>query len=428
VEVTINTLTEVQQEADIQVSHEELEPHFQNAYERFRPKAQLRGFRKGKVPMELVRKLYGEAIEQDALDSIAETLYRQAMEERGIQPVGRPALTDMNFQRGSYFRFKIKYDVKPEITLKKYKGISVEKAVHAVGDEEVDREILQVRRVNSAHSAVERVTDTDHIVTAEVQELDDSGAPLIGKKKTGVKFDLSDASLVDEVKTALQTAEKGGAYRVTMSSGEPDRPQQTQLALTVTEVEKVELPPLDDALVQKVTGGKISTLDEFTQTIRSDLTRYWEDQSNTRLRDAIADEIVRKHEFAVPDSMVDAFLDSFLDDIKNRSQDKTLPENFDEQKFREENRAYAVWQAKWMLLKERIGEVEDITVTENDIVQLAEEEAERIGVPKDRLAQYYKSSGAVRDRLLSDRVISFLREHSKIKEKAFDPHAAKSVQ
>ncbi|MGB6648978.1 MAG: trigger factor [Bacteroidota bacterium] len=426
-EVTINTLTEVQQEADIQVSHEELEPHFQDAYERFRPKAQLRGFRKGKVPMELVRKLYGEAIEQDALDSIAGTLYRQVMEERDIQPVGRPALTDMSFQRGSYFRFKIKYDVKPEIKLKKYKGVSVEKAVHAVGDEEVDREILQVRRVNSAHSAVELVTDTDHIVTTEVQELDDTGAPLIGKKKTGVKFDLSDASLVNEVKTALQNAEKGGVYRVTMASGEADRLQQTQLALTVTGVEKVELPPLDDALVQKVTGEKISTLDEFTQTIRTDLTRYWEDQSNTRLRDAIADEIVRTHEFTVPDSMVDAFLDSFLDDIKNRSQDKTLPGGFDEQKFREENRAYAIWQAKWMLLKEKIGEVENITVTEKDIVQLAEEEAEHIGVPKDRLAQYYKSSGAVRDRLLSERVISFLREHAKIREKAFDPHAAYSA-
>ena len=122
--------------------------------------------------------------------------------------------------------------------------------------------------------------------------------------------------------------------------------------------------------------------------------------------------------------MVDAFLASFVDDIKNRSQDKTLPPNFDEKKFREENRAYAVWQAKWMLLKERIAEQESIAVTDDDIVQLAEQEAQRIGIPKDRLVQYYRSSGAVRDRLLSDRVISFLRDHAKVKEKPFEPHPA----
>jgi trigger factor len=424
VEVTINTLSEVQQEVDIEVSPEELAPHFQKAYEQFRPKAQLRGFRKGKVPMELIQKLYGEAIEQDALDSIAETLYRKAMEERDIQPVGRPALTDMDFQRGAHFRFKIKYDIRPEIKLKSYKGVSVEKLVHTFGDEEVDREIIQVRRVNSTRSPADRVTDSEHIVTAEIQELDDSGAPLIGKKRSEVKFDLSDASLAEEVKTALQQAEMGGVYRVTMSSSDADRPQQTHLALTVTAVEKVELPMLDDALVQKVTGGKISTVDEFKESIRGDLTRYWEEQSTTRLRDAIADEIVRRHEFAVPDSMVDAFLDSFLEDIKNRSRDKALPPDFDGEKFREENRAYAVWQAKWMLLKERIAEEENIVVTDDNVMQLAEEEAQRMGLPKDRLVQYYKSSGAVRDRLLSDRVISFLREHAKIKEKAFDPHKA----
>jgi trigger factor len=424
VEVTINTLSEVQQEADIEVSQEELAPHFQEAYERFRPKAQLRGFRKGKVPLELIKKLYGEAIEQDALDSIAETLYRKAMDERNIQPVGRPALTNMDFQRGSHFRFKITYDIRPDIKLKKYKGVSAEKLIHAVDDEEVDRETLQVRRSNSTRSPAERVTDSNHIVTAEVQELDDSGTPLIGKKQGEVQFDLSDTSLAEEVKTALQQAENGGVYRVTISSSDADRPQQTQLALTVTGVEKVELPELDDALVQKVTGGKLSTVDEFTQSIRADLTRYWEEQSNTRLRDAIADEIVRTHEFAIPDSMVDAFLDSFLEDIKNRSRDKTLPANFDEKKFREENRAYAIWQAKWLLLKERIAEEEGINVTDDDIVQLAGEEAQRVGLPKDRLVQYYKSSGAVKDRLLSDKVISFLREHAKIKEKAFEPHKA----
>jgi len=421
VDVTINTLSKVQQEADIQISQTELEPHFAKAYKRFQPKAQLRGFRKGKVPMELVKKLYGEAIEQDALDSIAETVYRQAMEEKNIQPIGQPTLVDMDFRRGSHLSFKIKYEVRPEIKLKKYKGISAEKLVHSVTDEEVEREILQVRRVNSTHSSVDRVTDPDHVVTADVQELDDSGAPLIGKKSAGVKFQLHDESLPEEIKTALKSAEKDGVYRVTMKPRDAEQTQGAHLELTVTTVEKSELPLLDDALIQKVTGGKVKSVDDFTNTVRSDIQRYWEDQSSTRLRDALADEIVRSHDFPVPDAMVDAFLDSFLEDIKNRSGKKALPRDFNEKDFREENRAYAVWQAKWMLLKERIADAEEIAVTEDDITQLAGLEAERIGVPKDRLLQYYNSTGAAKERILSDKIINFLKEHAAIKEKAFDP-------
>ena len=420
-EVNINTLSEVQQEADIEISQAELETHFAKAYKRFQPKAQLRGFRKGKVPMVLVKKLYGEAIEHDALDSIAETVYRQAMEEQDIQPVGQPALVDMDFRRGSHLRFKIKYEVRPEITLKKYKRISAEKLVHSVTDEEIEREILQVRRVNSTHSSVDRVTDPDHIVTADVQELDDSGAPLIGKKSAGVKFQLYDESLPEEIKTALKSAEKDGVYRVTMKPRDTNQTQSALLELTVTTVERSELPPLDNTLIQKVTGGKVKSVDDFTNTVRTDLQRYWEDQSSTRLRDALTDEVVRSHDFPVPDSMVNAFLDSFLEDIKSRSPKKTLPRDFDEKKFREENRAYAVWQAKWILLKQRIADAEEITVTEDDITQLAERESGRIGVPKDRLLQYYKSAGAAKERILSDKIINFLEEHATIKEKAFDP-------
>jgi trigger factor len=193
-------------------------------------------------------------------------------------------------------------------------------------------------------------------------------------------------------------------------------------------VEKSELPPLDDALIHKVTGGKVKTVDDFTITVRTDLQRYWDDQSATRLRDALADEIVRSHDFPVPDSIVNTFLDSFLEDIKSRSGKKTLPQDFDEKNFREENRSYAIWQAKWMLLKERIADAEEISVTEEDITQLAERESEQIGVPKDRLLQYYKSAGAVKERILSDKIISFLREHAKIKEKAFDPHPTQGGQ
>ncbi|RPH37840.1 trigger factor, partial [bacterium] len=421
-QVTITPVSDVQQEAEIEVTSEELQPHFEKAYEKYRPKLELKGFRKGKVPLPMIKKLYGEAIERDSLDSIADDLYQKVMEEKDIHPLGKAALVDMDFKRGERFRFKIKYEVRPAITLEKYKGIHVDKEVHPVTDAEVEAEVDHIRRANASATPAETVTDPEHIVTADVQELDEAGTPLIGRKTAGARFLLSDPNMVPEIKEALSSAKAGETYRASYESKHEDHSHKANLSMSVTGVEKVTLPPLDDELVKKITNGKVTSRDEFLKSLRSDLERYWTDQTERRLADAIATEVVRLHEFAVPDALVEGFLDSFVDDIKNQSRDKKLPQGFDEQKFREESRAYAVWQAKWLLLKERIAEQEKISISKEDIEKLAEADAPRMGVTKEQLLRYYLSSGTVAERLLADKVMAFLKEHAKMTEKIVDPN------
>jgi len=420
VQVTINTLSNIKQEADIQLSQEELRPHFEKAYEKYRSKVELKGFRKGKAPMPLIKKLYGEAIEHESLDTITNDVYHRAMEDKNIRPVGAPTLVDMDFKRGESLRFRIAFEVKPAITLKKLKGISVEKPLHRVSDAEMESELHHLRRSNATTSQVEKVEDPEHIVTADVQELDDTGSPLIGKKSSNLRFYLADTTLAPEITKALSHAEIGGTYRTSFESHHGDHDHTNHVAITVTSIERLTLPPLDEVLITKVTGGKVSSPDEFRRNLRTDLEHYWEDQASARVDDAIADEIVRMHEFEVPEALVNGFLDMFIEDIRNRSRDKKLPRDFDEQKFRTERRAYAVWQAKWMLLKERIAEQEQIAVTDEDIERLAEADAARSGVEKERLLTYYKNTGSVTDRLLSDKVMAFLKANAHIKEKVVE--------
>jgi trigger factor len=420
-QVTITPVSDVQQEAEIEVTNEELQPHFEKAYEKYRPKLELKGFRKGKVPLPMVKRLYGEAIERDSLDSIADDLYQKAMQEKDIHPLGKASLVDMDFKRGESFRFKIKYEVRPSITLQKYKGLKVDREKHLVTDAEVESEVEHIRRANATNADVETVTDPEHIVTGDVQELDDAGTPLIGRKNPGARFLLSDPTLVPEIKEALKSAKAGETYRAAYESKHEDHTHKANLAITVTGVQKVTLPPLDDELVKKITGGKVTSKDEFMKNLRSDLERYWNDQTERKLGDAISNEVVREHEFTVPDALVEGFLDSFVEDIKNQSRDKKLPQGFNEQKFREESRAYAVWQAKWLLLKEKIAEQEKISVAKEEIEKLAETDAPRMGVTKEQLLRYYLGSGTVTERLLSDKVMSFLKENAKITDKIVEP-------
>lgn len=411
-DVTITSISEVEHEADITVSNEELQPHFDRAYLDYRPKAEVKGFRKGKVPLHLIKRMFGETIEYQSLDTVATDLYRQAMLEREIHPIGRPSMIDMDFKRGQHFRFKIKYEVRPVIELAAYKGLAIQRPVHPVTDAEVEAEITRLRRANSTHTDVPGVTGADHVVTADVQELDETGAPLIGKKSSNVRFFLGDESLPQEIKDALSAAETGSTYRADVPSRRKDPPDTVRFALTVTRVEQEHLPQLDDAFVSKLTDGKTTRPDDFRAAVRRDIERYWEEQSERSVADSIISELVRMHTFPVPETLITGVLDALVEDVKAKTRDRQLPGDFDERAFRDENRAYATFQAKWMLLKERIAEAEQVTVTDGDIEQLAERDAAQTGIEKERLVQYYKGSSSVADRILSGKVISLLRQQA----------------
>jgi trigger factor len=422
VQVTITTLSEVQQQAVIHLNHEELLPHFELAYQKFRPTVELKGFRKGKVPMPMIKQLYGEAVENEALDTIASEFYRRAMEEKNIQPIGTPSMVDMDFKRGEHFHFTINFEVKPSFTLGKYKGIEVTGPVHQITEKEVEAEIMNIRRANSTMTAAAFAVDEDHLVTADVQELDEGGTPLIGKKSPNARFLLSDESLAPEIRAGLLNAGIGTARTLKFESKHGEHTHPMHLSMTVTNVEKVTLPPFDDALVVKITGGKVATASEFVTTLRNDIAKYWEDRANNTLNDNIAKAIVEAHAFPVPEALVESLLDSFVEDVKQRARDRKLPRGFDEKKFREESRSYALWQARWMLLKEQIAAAEKLEVTDAELVELATAESAKVGVDRERMIQFYRNSSGATDRLLSDKVMAFLRSNAKITETADDTH------
>jgi trigger factor len=414
VQVTITTLSDVAQQAVIELSKEELVPHFERAYEKYRPKVELKGFRKGKVPMPMIKKLYGEAIEHEALDTVAGDTFREAMKEKNITPLGQPSLTDMDFKRGESFRFTISYEVRPSITLKEYKGIAVERPVHRLEEEEVENEVLSIRRANGTTAPAEAASDSDHVVSADAQELDENGAALPGKKTAGAKFYLWDDSLAREIRDVLLNTRAGDTTTVKFESQHGDHTHPVHLSLTVTGVEKMTLPPMDDALAAKVTGGKVGKAEEFLANLRNDIQKYWDDQSSRALDNNIVNAIVKAHEFTVPEAVVQGFLEAFVDDVKNRSRDRQLPRHFDVEKFNGENRPLAEFQARWMLLKEQIAAVEKIEVTDDDLAARAAAESASMGIPRERILELYRTSSGAQDRLLTDKVMAFLRDHAKV--------------
>lgn len=415
-EVIVQSLSDVSREVEIIATSEELAPRFDKAYQEYRKKIEVRGFRKGKAPMDLVKKLYGDLIENDSLSGIATELYRNAIKEKELKPIGDPLLVDMDYKRGKSFRCKIQYDVRPQIQLKEFKGISVEKVIHTVTDQEVEREIQRLQRINATMEDVEAVTDVEHIVTADLQDLDESGVPLVGKKSENIRFYLADDQLEQPFKDVLREAKKNGTYKVQFEHQHDEHTHTVNTQITVKKIEKVTVPKVDDAFVTKITKNKIKTVDELRNDIRENLTEYWKQKSDRQVINSLTAEIIRRHDFQVPESLIRSVLEGLLEEVKNEYPNKRLPSEFDVEKFNEENRAYAIYQAKWALLREELIKVEQINVSDKDLEQLAEIESAKIKIPKDRLINYYKSSEQIKDRLIGDKLLKVLVDSSAIKE------------
>jgi trigger factor len=416
VEVTIQDLSEVSREVEIKATPEELQPHFNKAYADYRKKVEIRGFRKGKAPVDIIKKLYGDLIEHEALESIASDFYRQTIKEKNLKPIGEPTLIDLDFKHESGVKFKIHYDVRPEIVLKDYKGIEIEKVVHPVTEEDIEEEVLRLRRSNASFQETDAAVDTEHIVTVDMQDVDESGAPIAGKRSPGVRFYLGDENLELPFKKALSNANKGGVYRVQFEHEHGDHKHNVNAELTVTKIEKIMTPELDQALVEKMTKGKTVSVEQFRADIRKDLEEYWKQQTERQVINSLTEEIIKRHEFQVPESLTRNVLDRLLEEMKNESPGKNLPDDFDVEKFNEQNRPYAVYQSKWALLREELIKSEAIDATDEDLAKLAERDAERMKIPIDRLVNYYKSSDQIKDRIIGDKLLKILTDSAIIKE------------
>jgi trigger factor len=416
VEVNIQNLSEVSREIEMKATPEELQPHFNKAYDQYRKKVEIRGFRKGKAPIEIIKKLYGDLIEQEALESIASDFYRQAIKEKDLKPIGEPVLVDMDFKRESGVTFKIRYDIRPQIVLKDYKGIEIEKIVHPVTDKDVEEEVLRLRRSNASFQEVDAAADEEHVVTVDMQDLDESGSPIAGKRRDSVRLYLADENLESPFKSALKKAQKGGVYKVEFEHEHEDHKHTVREELTVTKVEKILVPELDPALIEKMTNNKEMSVEGFRADIRKDLEEYWKQQTERQVINSLTEEIIKRHDFQVPESLIRNVLDGLLEEMKNEYPNKNLPADFDVEKFNEQNRPYAEYQSKWALLREELIKAEAIAATDEDLETLAEKEADRIKIPKERLVNYYKSSDQIKDRIVSDKLLKILTDAAKIKE------------
>lgn len=423
-ETNIKELDGTKREFEAVLTYEELTPYFDKAIEKYRKDVTLPGFRKGKAPLGMIKKRFGESLEFNALEDIANEIFGKYMIDNKVDMLGHGKMTDMNYEPKDKFTFKVEFEVRPEVKLGKYTGFSVSKKKYVIDDSLVDEEI-NYHRLNNAELAMDaEALDDDYVVTADVNVLDDGGNIIIGQGQKDVKLFLGNKELLPEFKSGLQGIKEGEERNIETKTKDGNI---QKLRLTANKVEKIVYPELNEEFFQKVTQKEeIKTEEDFRNSIKDELEKIYNENGERAMHTELISEVVKANDLDVPDAFVEAILQSTLEDYK-----KQMSKNFNLTKeqlddFNKSRRPDAIFQAKWFLIREKIAELENIKAEEADLMEFAEENAKRFNIPADKLVEIYKENSDIKSNIVSKKVLDFLAENSDVTEeeevKKFEPH------
>ena len=305
----------------IEVPAEELEKAIDNAYRKNRKKISVPGFRKGKVPRQMIEKMYGKEIfYEDAINELIPGAYEKALEECEEEIVSSPKIDVEQIEAGKPFIFTAEVALKPEVRIGKYK---VDKIDVEVTEEEVAAELEKERGNNARNITVEDRPVKDGDMTMLDFEGFVDGVAFEGGKGENYPLTIGSGAFIPGFEEQLVGAEIGKEVEVNVTFPENYQAEELKgkaavFKCTVKEIKEKELPELDDEFASEV--SEFDTLAEYKEDIKKNLAEKKEKDAKNQKEDAVIDAIINDSDMEIPDAMIEAQQKQMVDDFAQRIQ------------------------------------------------------------------------------------------------------------
>ena len=393
---------------EIEAPAADVDKRLNDAYRKYSKTLNLPGFRKGRIPLSVIKRQFGPAIQGEVVQEMVEEFYREASEAEGIQPVSQASIDDINFEEGQPLVFKASVDVRPEITVETYKGLKATRPVFAVEDEHVEGRLRYMQEESATEQVVERAADLDDVVFADVEELDEDGSPVADHRSDdqSIRLFTTDDDKPTDLAKQLMGIAAGESREITITRpvqdehdhedcdhdhdehdheehDEEPKEETVMFRVTAKEIRERELPELNDELAQDV--GGVETLDELKTQIRNEMEAQYDQMIRQRVEENLMEALIEGNPFEVPDSMVENYLDGMIESYKREHAGHD--HGIDEDALREEGRDQAERGVKRFLLLDAVADQENIEVTDDDLDKHLEEMSQRHNIEGPRLRQ-----------------------------------------
>lgn len=397
--VQVENLEKNMAKLTIEVDASEVEKAIQSAYMKERGKISIPGFRKGKVPRNMIEKMYGAAVfYEDAANTLIQENYPDAADESGIDIVSRPTIDVVQIESGKPFIFTAEVAVRPEVKLGKYLGVQVTKVDTSVSDEEIDAE-LEKERTNNARtvSVTDRPVAVGDTAVIDFEGFVD-GVAFEGGKGENHSLEIGSHSFIDTFEDQLVGKNVGDEVDVNVTF--PEQYQAAELAgkpalfkVKIHEIKTKELPELDDEFAQDV--SEFDTLAEYKEEVKNRLTTQKENEAKRTKEDEAIQKIIDKTEIDIPEAMLETQCENMLNEFAQRIQQSGLSmeqymqfSGLTVEKLKEQVRPEAETRIRSSLILEQIAKDENIEVTDEELDAEVEKMAAQYGMEADKLKEY----------------------------------------
>lgn len=373
----------------------------------------MKGFRKGHVPKNMVASRFGGALRQEALDRLINDAYRQALAAEDLRPISEGELEDVSYEPQADLSFAISFDVQPKIDLARLGGFVVERPAAKITDEHVEEVLRNIQQQQGAWKPVEDGNAEDgNLVSVRIRRLDGGDASAEGKD---YEFPLGENQAIPEIEAAIKTLAPGGSgeFSVTFPQDFPDESRRGSVETVEVSLlgrKAMDLPPIDDDLARQ--AGDFESLDLLKARIHEDLVKDAADQAEGVVRGRLLDLLVEANPFEVPRSMVERYSDSILGEQKNLPDERMA-------EIKESIRPEAERAVKRLLVLDRVAQTQNLDATEEDLDRRIEEIAEKSGSTPEKVYASFQKAGRLEalEREITERnVFEFLKGQSEITE------------
>jgi trigger factor len=417
-------LSPVQRKVQIELPAHQVAGEFSRAYHDLGKRVRIKGFRAGKAPRSVLQGIYGDEIKDQVRSELVEHSLGEVIRERGLQLISRPEIDAAELQENREFSFSAVFEVKPEIDVKNYLGIAVNKIRIIVSDDQVDEAL---KRLQQSHARLEPVMDRKIAERGDFIAVDFSGSvdgkPFSAGKGENYVIELGAGQALPEFDDALQGAKQGEEKQIKVTYPEDYRSRglagkTAEFSVVVREIKQKVLPTIDDDFAKD--HGECSSLEELKGVIRQRLEAELRQYQQEELKEQILSYLIESNSFEPPPSMVERQTRYLLE--RNPTSAPSSPEAEiapTTEETRKALEARAARQVQATLLVEKISRLEKIDVEDRDVQERIDKLVRAAGDRAKTLRDFYSRPEAradLRTQIAFERTLDFLLERATIKE------------
>jgi trigger factor len=421
---------------NVEVPADLVKTEFDRSAGLLRKKARIKGFRPGKVPIGIVKKLFAPQIEQEVTQNLLNQALPEAMENLEETVVTSPNLEDSNLVEGEPFRFSVSFEVKPNFEITGYQGLSLTREKVDITSEMVDRKIEEIRQSSATTMSL---TEDRPIAKGDLAVIDykafSGEEPIEGAANPNYQLEVGGEKFNPDFEAELVGLVKGDHKQIMVNFPEDHynpklAGKEVKFEVDVLDIKEKVVPELNDEFVKDL-GQELETVAELTDQVKKDMIEAAEKQAENKVSEQAHEKLLELVEFEVPESMISQELEGMVSNTMfNFKRSGLSMESFgmSEAKLREEYRPAAEKRVRLALILEKIAKDQELSVAEEEINERIMELARDSGQPPEVIRDIYNKNNMM-DSLtascLTEKTLKFILESANIE--TIDPSESSDV-